>query len=118
MSYNKRYVLNGIELKPGMSLCIYKDIPKNLYIIFPRKNELGVISYGDSMLWYKLDLFLSCYENKIVSIYDVGEYSTITGESLWKKETNDNNSKETVKLSEIAKKFKIDIDKIKIDYEN
>lgn len=118
MGYNKKYILNGIELKPGMSLCINENNAKNLYIIFPRKNELAVISYGDSLLWNTLGLFLSCSENKIVSIYDVAEYSTITGKLLWKKETNDNNSKETVKLSEIAKKFKIDINKIKIDYEN
>lgn len=118
MNYNKKYILNDIELKAGMSLCIYKDDAKNLYIIFPRKDELGIVSYGESLLWYKLDLFLSSYKDKIVSIYDVGEYSTISGKLLWRKEINNDNLKETIKLSEIAKKFKIDIDKIKIDYEN
>lgn len=101
--------INGIEIKPGMGICIHNTSCSNFYVVFPLKDSLGVISYGGPFDWDPLKNFLEYNSEKIVAIYDIGNEQSIRGPVLWEK------SKEIeITMDEIAKKFNIPVEQLRI----
>lgn len=96
--------INGIEIKPGMSIFLENESADNLYIVFPVEKTLGVISYGKKLWWEYIDTFVNLYSNKIVRID-----SSILGTVLWEK------PKEIIlTMDEIAEKFGYNVEQIQI----
>lgn len=103
--------LFGIEIKPGMTFNVDNYCSDNLYIVFPRKNKLAVVAYGQQNYWVSLDEFIKEFKNRIVCIKDIGIGNQIDdGQILWQYKLK-------VKLSkkDIAKKFNLDLPNIEIE---
>lgn len=98
--------INGIEIKPGMIISTSSEI---LWIVFPIKNELAVVSYYSNS-WYLLKSFIKFFKEDIEVIYDLSTGDSITsGTILWEK------SKEIVITKEqVAEKFNVPIKYLKI----
>ena len=108
--YAKKNVIkiNGIEIKPGMGIYIDDRLAKNLYIVIPTKNGLGVIAYGETYSWEFFDRFLEKYADRIVAICDMPN-NLIEGDILWEK------SQEVVlTMQDIAEKFNCPVESIRI----
>lgn len=102
--------INGVEIKPGMGIYINEKTYSHLYIVFPIKDGLGVIPYGEAGRWLELSEFLETYKEKIVAICGLAEVGVSIGNNiLWEK------PKEVViTMDQIAEKFGYPVEQIKI----
>lgn len=99
---------NGIEIKPGMVLV---SSTETKYIVFPAKDFLATITYGEDIsaysCWFTLEHTLSSKD--IVKVLDAPKNRITDGKVLWQK------PKEVVlTMDEIAKKFGYPVEQIKI----
>lgn len=86
---DKPYIINGIEIKPGMGLivCNKDDNLENildishLYIVFPINGDMAAISYKHEYTWDLLKTLIN--EKTIYKIYDIGTKKSILGKLLW-----------------------------------
>ena len=102
--------INGIEIKPGMGICLDSKYCNNeFYIVIPTKLGLAVVNYGQSCYWLHLDSFLSQYKNRIVAICDLATQSSIRGNFLWVAP-----EEIVLTMDDIAKKFGYPVERIKI----
>lgn len=102
--------INGIEIKPGMSIYIYEKNYSHLYIVFPIEDGLGLVPYKEGGKWIGLSEFLDAYEEDIVAICGLAKIGHPIGFNiLWEK------PKEVViTMDEIAKKFGVPVEQLKI----
>lgn len=102
--------INGIEIKPGMSIYIYEKNYSHLYIVFPIEDGLGLVPYKEGGKWIGLSEFLDAYEEDIVAICGLAKIGHPIGFNiLWEK------PKEVViTMDEIAKKFGVSVEQLKI----
>lgn len=111
-TYKRKDVMeiNGIEIKPGMGICVdNKYDNNNFYIVIPTKVGLAVINHGQSCYWLHLDSFLSQYKNRIVAICDLATQNSIRGNFLWVAP-----EEIVLTIDDIAKKFGYPVERIKI----
>lgn len=108
--YNRKDYMkfNGIEIKPGMVLV---SSTETKYIVFPAKDFLATITYGEDIsaysCWFTLEHTLSSKD--IVKVLDAPKNRITDGKVLWQK------PKEVVlTMDEIAKKFGYPVEQIKI----
>lgn len=102
--------INGIEIKPGMGICVdSKYVNNKFYIVIPTKLGLAVVNYGQSCYWLHLDSFLSQYKNRIVAICDLATQSSIRGDFLWVAP-----EEIVLTMDDIAKRFGYPVERIKI----
>nr|DAX08815.1 MAG TPA: YycC-like protein [Bacteriophage sp.] len=107
-----KYVINGVEIKPGMVIEIQDNDKELSYVVFPLLNgRLGLICYNKSS-WSAIEYFIKYYSHKIICIYDLTseELGGLSrGKVLWEK------SKEVVlTMQEIADKLGIPVEQLKI----
>lgn len=107
-----KYVINGVEIKPGMVIEIQDNDKELSYVVFPLLNgRLGLICYNKSS-WSGIEYFIKYYSHKIICIHDLtseelGELSR--GKVLWEK------PKEIIlTIDEIAGKFGCPAEQIRI----
>lgn len=89
---DKPYIINGIEIKPGMGLIACDKDTKfdnvfelsHLYVVFPISGDMGVLHYGEKYMWDLLKTLIK--EKTIYKIYDIGSKKSILGKLLWKND--------------------------------
>lgn len=107
-----KYVINGVEIKPGMVIEIQDNDKELSYVVFPLLNgRLGLICYNKSS-WSGIEYFIKYYSHKIICIHDLTseELGGLSrGKVLWEK------PKEIIlTIDEIAEKFGCPAEQIRI----
>lgn len=107
-----KYVINGVEIKPGMVIEIQDNDKELSYVVFPLLNgRLGLICHNKSS-WSGIEYFIKYYSHKIICIHDLTseELGGLSrGKVLWEK------SKEVVlTMQEIADKLGIPVEQLRI----
>lgn len=100
--------INGIEIKPGMVIIGTDCHNRNqIEVAFPIKDGVGFISYTEQGCWNYNKL---CNIKDIVEIRDISKNHILTdGEILWSK-----HDYVEVTMDEIAKKFNVNVEQLKI----
>ena len=104
--------INGVEIKAGMVIKTKEDNAIYTYVVFPLlNNTLGVMAYNKTR-WDTIEDFITFKYSKIIAIYDLIPAKSnflYTGKLLWDK------SKEVeLTMQEIADKFGIPVEQLKI----
>lgn len=116
-TYKRKDIMefHGIEIKAGMIIDIDEPNANNVsYIVFPRKDRLAVVKYGTTTFgsWGFLDSFIERNYNTIKRIYDVAEGDKfLQGNVIWERKKY---TEVTITMDEIAKKFGVSVEQIKI----